>query len=43
MKKLEGVERFRNEEIHDLCPSSNIIRVIKSSKVKWVEKVASTE
>jgi hypothetical protein len=39
VKKWDGLERFRN----DMCPLSNIIRVIKSSKVKCVKKVASTE
>jgi hypothetical protein len=32
--------RLRNEELNDLLFSPNIIRVIKSSRMKWAEHVA---
>jgi hypothetical protein len=35
-----GWRRMHNEEIPNLCTSSNIIRVIKSRKIKWTAHVA---
>ena len=32
--------RLHNEELHSLCRSSNIIRVIKSRRLRWVGHVA---
>jgi hypothetical protein len=31
---------LQNEELRDLCSSSNIIRAIKLTKIKWVPHVA---
>jgi hypothetical protein len=30
-----GWRKLHNEELHNLCCSSNIIRMIKSSKMRW--------
>jgi len=35
-----GWRRLHNEELHNLYLSPNIIRVIKSRKMKWMEHVA---
>jgi hypothetical protein len=35
-----GWRRLYNEELHDLYTSPNIIRVIKSKRMSWVEHVA---
>jgi hypothetical protein len=35
-----GWRRLHNEELHDLCASSNVIRVIKSRRVRWAGHVA---
>ena len=32
--------RLHNEELHDLYPSPNIVRVIKSRRMKWAGHVA---
>ena len=32
--------RLHNEELNDLCSSTNIVRVIKSRRVRWAEHVA---
>jgi hypothetical protein len=32
--------RLRSEELHDLCVSLNIVRVIKSRKTRWAGHVA---
>jgi hypothetical protein len=32
--------RLHNEELHNFCASRNIIRVIKSKRIKWVGHVA---
>jgi len=37
-----GWRRLHDEELHNLHPSPNIIRVIKSRSVGWVEHVAQT-
>jgi len=34
--------RLQKEERHDLYPSSNIIRMIKSRRMRWVKHVART-
>jgi hypothetical protein len=35
-----GWRRLHNEELHNLYASSNIIRVIKSKKMRWAGHVA---
>jgi hypothetical protein len=35
-----GWRRLHNEELHNLYTSSNIIRMIKSRRMRWVENVA---
>jgi hypothetical protein len=35
--------RLQNEELHAVYPSPNIIRVIKSRKMRWAGHVASME
>jgi len=35
-----GWRRLLNEELHNLYASTNICRVIKSRRVRWVEYVA---
>jgi hypothetical protein len=35
-----GWRRLHNEELHNLCVSLNIIRVIKSSGIRWARHVA---
>jgi len=32
--------RLHNEELHNLCTSLNIIRVIKSRRIRWAEHAA---
>jgi hypothetical protein len=34
--------KLLNDELHSLYPSPNIVRVIKSRKVRWVGHVART-
>jgi hypothetical protein len=34
--------KFHNEELHDMYSSPNIVRVIKSRRIKWVVYVAQT-
>jgi hypothetical protein len=34
--------KLHNEELYDLCCSSNIIRVIKSRRMRWAGHAAST-
>jgi len=31
--------RLHNEELNDLCPSPNIVRVIKSRRMRWARHV----
>jgi hypothetical protein len=43
-EKVAGIwRRLYNEELQNLYTSSNIIRVIKSRRMRWVGHVASTE
>jgi hypothetical protein len=35
-----GWRRLHNEELHDLCASTNVIRVMKSRRVIWAGHVA---
>jgi len=35
-----GWRRLHNEEFHNLCALSNIIRVIESRRMKWTEHAA---
>ena len=44
-KKDENGEwrRFRNEELHSLYRSPNIVRVINSRKLRWAGHAARTE
>jgi hypothetical protein len=36
-----GWEEFHYEEFHNLCSSSNINRMIKSSNIRWTGYVAA--
>jgi hypothetical protein len=36
----EGWRKHHNEELHNLYTSSNIIRVIKSRRMRWAKDVA---
>jgi hypothetical protein len=35
--------KMHNEELHDLCPSPSIIRIMKSRRMKWAGLVPRTE
>jgi hypothetical protein len=35
----EDWRKLHSEELHDLCSTQNIIRVIKSRIMRWVEHV----
>jgi hypothetical protein len=35
-------KKMHNEELHNLFPSSNIIRIVKSGRMKWTGHVART-
>jgi hypothetical protein len=35
-----GWRKLHIEELSDLCSSSNIIRIIKSRRMRWAENVA---
>jgi hypothetical protein len=37
---MEGWTKLHNEELHDLYSSPNIIRMIKSRRMKWTGHVA---
>jgi hypothetical protein len=34
------VEKLHNEDLHDLCSSPSIIRMIKSRRMRWAGHVA---
>jgi hypothetical protein len=36
----EGWRKLHNEELHNLYPSSNVIRMIKSRRMRWAGHVA---
>jgi hypothetical protein len=36
-----GWRRLHNEELHNLCPSRNIVKAIKSKRMRWVGHVVS--
>jgi hypothetical protein len=38
-----GWRKLHNEELHNLYSSPNIIRMVKSKKMKWAGHVARTE
>jgi hypothetical protein len=39
--EVTGVEiKLHNEELHDLCNSPTIVRVIKSRRMRWESRVA---
>ena len=35
--------RLQNEELHSLCRSPNIVRVIRATRLRWAEHVAKME
>ena len=37
------MEKLHNEEINDLYSSPNIVRAIKSRKMRWAEQVARVD
>ena len=41
--KISRQRRLHNEELHSLYRSPNIVRVIKSSRLRWAEHVARME
>jgi hypothetical protein len=40
-KVARGCRRLHNEELHKFYASPNIIRVVKSGRMRWAEHVAS--
>jgi hypothetical protein len=40
MDEIIGWRKLHNEELHNLCSSPNIIRVIKSERVRWSGNLA---
>jgi hypothetical protein len=36
----EGSRKLYNEELHNLCSSPNIFRIIKSRRMRWAGNVA---
>jgi hypothetical protein len=36
---IGGWRKLHNEELHNLCSSANIIRMIKSSRMRWAGHV----
>ena len=38
-----GWRRLHNEELHSLCRSPNLVRVIKCRKLRWARRVARME
>ena len=41
--KNRDCRRLHNEKLHSLCHPSNMVRAIKSIKLKWAEHVAIME
>jgi hypothetical protein len=39
----EGWRKLHNEELHNLCSSPFIIRMIKSRRMRWTRHVARME
>ena len=39
-KRDEVTGRLHNEKLNDLCSSSNIVRVIKSRRMRWAGHIA---
>jgi hypothetical protein len=39
-EKDESWRKLHNDELHNLYPSPNIVRVIKSRRMRWAEHVA---
>jgi hypothetical protein len=37
---MGGWRKLYNEELHNLCSSPSIIRIIKSKRMRWVGHVA---
>jgi hypothetical protein len=37
---MGGWRKLHNKELHDLCSSPSIIRIIKSRRIRWVGHVA---
>jgi hypothetical protein len=37
---MEGWRKLHNEKLHNLCSWSNIIRMIKSRRMKWTGHIA---
>jgi hypothetical protein len=42
-RKTDCGEKLHNDEFHSLHPSLNIVRVIKSRRMRWAEHVARRE
>jgi hypothetical protein len=42
-KVTGGWRKLHNEELHNLCSSPSIIRMIKSRIVRWAEHVEGVE
>jgi hypothetical protein len=40
---IGGWRKLHNEEIHNFLSSPNIIRIIKSRRVRWAEHIARIE
>jgi len=40
MDEVKGMEELHNEELNDLYSSPNIVRVIKSRRMRWAGHVA---
>jgi hypothetical protein len=36
---IESWRKFHDEELHDFCSSPNVVRVIKSRRMRWAEHV----
>jgi hypothetical protein len=38
-EKIGGSRKFHNEELRNLYPSPNVIRMVKSRRMRWVGPV----